>query len=110
MFSAALSNSTVTAAWPCEPLAQLVGAALGDDPAAVEDQHAAAEQLDLGQDVGREQQGVLAAELADQLADGHDLLRIEADGRLVEDQHLRVVEDRRRRARRAGGSPWTACR
>ena len=95
---------------PLQALAQLVGAAFGDDPAAIDDQHPAAEQLDLGQDVGREQQGVLASELADQLADGDDLLRVEPDGRLVEDQDLRVVEDRRRRARPAGGSPSRGCR
>ncbi len=79
---------------PLQALAQLVGAAFGDDPPAVEDQHPSAEQLHLGQDVGREQQRVLAAELPDQLADGDDLLRIEPDGRLVENQHLRVVQDR----------------
>ncbi len=37
---------------------------------------------------------MLPAELADELANGDDLLRIEADGRLVEDQHLGVVQDR----------------
>ena len=36
----------------------------------------------------------LAGETLDQVAGLHDLLRVEAGGRLVEDQHLGVVQDR----------------
>ena len=37
---------------------------------------------------------MVAREALDQVAGLHDLLRVEAGGRLVEDQHVRVVEDR----------------
>ena len=40
----------------------------------------------------------LAAEALDELARLDDLLRVEAGRRLVEDQHVRVVEDRLREA------------
>ena len=100
--------SRATCALPT--LAQLVGAALGDDPAAVDDQHAPAEQLDLGQDVGREQQRVLLAR-ARGSARGW---RRSASGRgRPSARRAPAPWDRggsRRRDRRAGGSPSRACR
>ena len=49
---------------------------------------------DLGQDVRAEDDRVIAGELLDQLARFDDLLRVEAGGRLVEDQHVGVVDER----------------
>src|SRR5262249_44919283 len=83
---------------------QLLERPVDHDAPAVDDQHAPADRLDLGEDVRREDHGApaLAAALArqtrDQSADLADLDRIEADGRLVEDQHGRVVHDRLRQA------------
>ena len=74
-----------------------------DDLAAVADQdHALTDRLDLGQDVRREDHRVLLLarrrrrQSGDQRADLADLDRVEADGRLVEDQHRRIVHDRLR--------------
>ena len=50
--------------------------------------------LHFGQDVGAEDDGVVAGEAVDQLADFDDLLGIEAGGGLVEDQDVGVVDDR----------------
>jgi len=80
-------------------LAQLLDRRVERLPAAVHDDHAAADRLDLGQDVRREDHGARLAfararELADQRADLADLDRVEADGRLVEDHHGRIVHDR----------------
>ena len=64
------------------------------DPAPGDDDHPAADRLDLGHDVGREQDRVPVAQLADQGADLADLDRVEAGGRLVEDQDVGVVDHR----------------
>ena len=53
---------------------------------------------DLGQDVRAQDDRVIAGELLDQLARLDDLLRVEAGGRLVEDQHVGVVDQRLREA------------
>ena len=79
-------------------LAQALRSALADDLAAIEDQHPAAQQFDLGEDVGRQQQRPLGPEVSDQLPNGDDLPGIETDGGLVEHQHSRTVEDRRGQA------------
>ena len=49
---------------------------------------------DLGQDVGRQDHRVLAGQRLDERADLGDLLGVEPDGRLVEDQHVRVGDQR----------------
>ena len=79
---------------PEQPAGQVLGRVLGDHPALVDDHHPAAGHRDLGQDVGREHDRVAAGERADQLAGLDDLLRVEAGRRLVEDQHVGVVQDR----------------
>src|SRR5262249_5182707 len=49
---------------------------------------------DLGQDVGAENDGVLAGKVVDELAGLDDLLGVEAGGGLIEDQNVRVVNER----------------
>ncbi len=83
---------------PLRARPQLRRRAFGDQLAAIDDHHPLAQELDLGQDVGRQQQGALTAEVADQIANRDDLTRVETHGRLIEDQHLRAVEDCRREA------------
>ena len=67
-------------------------------PSLVDDDDALAGLTDLGKDVRAQDDRVVAAELLDQPARLDDLLRVEAGGRLVEDQHLGVVEQRLREA------------
>ena len=62
--------------------------------ALVDDDDALAGLRDLGQDVRAEDDRVVAGEAPDQLARLDDLLRVEAGGRLVEDQHVGVVNQR----------------
>ena len=59
-----------------------------------DDDHPAADGLDLRHDVRREQDRVPVAQLADQGADLADLDRVEAGRRLVEDQDVGVVDHR----------------
>ena len=66
----------------------------GEEPAVVDDGHAAADQRRLGEDVRAEQDGVVGPEGADHLARLLDLARIEAGSGLVEEQHLRRSEER----------------
>ena len=74
-----------------------------DDLAAIADQdHAPTDGLDFGQDVRREDHGVLLLarrrrrQTGDQGPDLANLERIEADGGLIENQHRRSVHDRLR--------------
>ena len=80
------------------------------DPPLVDDDDPLAHLLDLGQDVRREQHRVLAAEFPDGVERLADLHRVEARGRLVEDQDGRIGEHARRPGRRAGGNPSKASR
>ena len=76
-------------------LLNLARRADGDDAALVDDGHAVAELLGLLDVVGGEQDGaLLAAEVLHQLVNLQARLRIEAGRRLVEEQHLRIVEER----------------
>ena len=68
----------------------------GYDLAAVDDDDSMTGLLDLRQNVGREHHRVLAGQIFDQLANFMDLLRIEADRRLVENQHRRIIQQRLR--------------
>ena len=72
----------------------LLGGAVGDEPALVDDQHPTAGDLDLRQDVRGQDDGARLAEPADQAADLDDLVRIEPVGGLVEDEQLRRVQQR----------------
>ena len=78
--------------------AQLLGRAVGDDPAAVDDDRARAGGVDFLEDVGRKDDRLLLPELADQVAHLVLLVRIEAVGGLVHDQHLGIVDQRLREA------------
>src|SRR5262249_43383801 len=69
-------------------------ALLKHHPAGIDDHDAIADLRDLGQNMGREYDRVLTRESVDQPAYLVDLSRIEADGRLVEHQHRRIVDER----------------
>jgi hypothetical protein len=73
--------------------AQVGGGALGDDAALVDDEHAVAGDLDFGQDVGGDDDRHAAAQAGDEVAHDEDLMRVEADGGLVHDDHGRFGED-----------------
>ena len=77
-----------------ELLHEAVERAGGDDPPAVDDDHTLAHHRHLGQDVRREDDRVGAGQRLDELPDADDLLGIEPDRRLVEDQHLRIGDER----------------
>ena len=62
------------------------------DPPFVDDDHARASHLDLGQNVGRKQNRVLFAQILDQLPHLADLIRIEADRRFIQNQQIRFVQ------------------
>ena len=66
----------------------------------------AADRLDLGHDVRREQDRVPLAQLADQGADLADLDRVEPGRRLVEDQDVGVVDHRLGQPDALADSPW----
>jgi hypothetical protein len=70
------------------------GLAIEDDPAIVDEQDATGDRLDLLKDVGRDQDRFRLPQVADQLADPPDLVRVEPAGGLVEDQDLGVVQER----------------
>ena len=55
--------------------------------------HLLASLLHFGQDVGAQDDGVVARQAANQLAGFIDLLGVEAGGRLVENQDVGVVDD-----------------
>ena len=73
---------------------QVVQPLVHRDPAPGDDDHPAADRLDLRQDVGRQQDGVPLTQVADQRADLEDLDRVQARCGLVEDQDRRIVQHR----------------
>ena len=77
-----------------EHLAPQVGRRpLRDDVVAlVDDEHPVAGHLDLGQDVARYEDRHAAPQAGDQVADDQDLVRVEADRRLVHDDDRRLGE------------------
>ena len=80
-------------------LQELRLAALRDDPAVADHDEVVGDHLDLVQQVRREQHGAaLVGVVAEQVAHPADAGRVESVGRLVEDQHLRVADQR-------GGDP-----
>ena len=74
-------------------LLEFLRRAVGDDLAAVDDDGARAGGLDFLQDVGGENDRLLLAHPLDQLADLVFLVRVQAVGGFVQDQHLRIVND-----------------
>src|SRR6185295_724623 len=81
---------------PAQTRGQVVGGVDRDDPALVDDDDALTGLRDLGQNVRAENDRVIAGELLDQLAGLDDLFRVEAGRRLVEDEDVRVVDERLR--------------
>ena len=72
---------------------QLGLGALGDDPAVADHDQVVGDDLDLVQQVRGEQHGAaLVGVAAEQVAHPADAGRVEAVGRLVEDQHLGVAD------------------
>src|SRR5262245_45451677 len=74
-------NANTLAAF--ELCSQVLGRVDGGDAALVDNDHAVAGHLDLGQDVRREDDRVLPGQIFDQAADFLDLVRVESDGRFV---------------------------
>ncbi len=72
------------------------GSIVGDDPTASDDDGARADRLDLFQNVGRDHDDLVLRHLVDQDTDFLLLIRIEAVGGLVQDQHRRVTDHRLR--------------
>ena len=70
--------------------------AVEQDPAVVDDDHPPAQRLDVGHVVAGEQHGraVALVVLGDERADALLHRHVEADRRLVEEQHLRPVQQR----------------
>ena len=68
--------------------------ALRDHPALVDDEDPVAGHLDFRQDMAGDDHGHPAAQARDQVADDQDLVGIQADGRLIHDDHRRLGEDR----------------
>ena len=84
---------------------QLVEPALVDDPAFADDRDPVAELLDLGQQMAREQdRDPLAGQAADEVAHVAHAGRVEAGGRLVEQEQLRMRAGAPRRSRAAAAS------
>ena len=77
-------------------LRQSVGVQLLQQPALVDDADAGGQPVHLGEDMARHEHrhAVVPRQLRQVLADLHDTRRVEAVGRLVEDQQLRLVEQR----------------
>src|SRR5690606_37372080 len=67
-----------------------------DNPPPVDDGDAVAKLLGFGEDVRAQQDGAALAQRMNQAANVLHLLRVEADGWLVENQHFRVVDERLR--------------
>ena len=70
----------------------------GHQLALADDDDALAGVLHFAEDVGAENDGVVAGEVLQQLADFDDLLGVEAGSGLIEDQHIGVVDDGLRQA------------
>ncbi len=73
---------------------QLLRRAIGDDFSAIDDHRAGARGIDLFENVRGKQNALRGAESLDQLADFVLLIRIEAIGGLIENQHLGIVQKR----------------
>ena len=77
-----------------EPALDVGDAALSEDLAAVDDRDRGAQLLELGEDVAADEDRLAQrAQLAEELAQLDPRPRVEAGRRLVEEQHLRVVDE-----------------
>ena len=86
----------MTAPACCGALFQFVGRAIGDDLAAIDDDRARTSGLDFFENVGRENDRLRFAHLANQSSHFMFLIGIEAVGRLIHNQNLGIVNDRLR--------------
>ena len=77
---------------------QRIRCAVRHKTAVVHDNHALAHGLHFGQDVGGQNNRVVSAEALDEVADLDDLLRVKADGGLVQNEDRRVAEQSLRNA------------
>ena len=68
------------------------------DLALVDDDDALTDRSHLREDMRREDDRMLAGEILDQIADLHDLRRVKADRRLIENEEFRIAEQRLRKA------------
>jgi len=75
-------------------LAEIVDRPLGDEHPFGDHQRTVTRRFDLGEDVAREEHGVIAAELAYERPHVSNLIGVEPGGRLVEDQDLRPRHER----------------
>ena len=67
---------------------------LGRHLAVMDDHHAVADDVDLGEDVGAEDNGVVPPEISDHIADLDNLARVEARGGLVQDENGGIADER----------------
>ena len=74
-------------------LLQIINGVIGFDLAVVDDDDAVADSTDLAQNVGTQDNGVVPPQIQDQVADFHQLCRVQTNGRFVEDQHLDVAQE-----------------
>src|SRR5262249_43276408 len=88
--SAKFQEHSPTTGCPCPQVRNGVGS---DELALINDDDPFAGLFDFGKDVRAEDDGVIPAKALDQIASFVDLLGVEAGSRLVEDQHIRVVND-----------------
>ena len=102
------STCTYIVSVAAQPGREVVGRVDGHDAAFVDDDDALTGLGDLGKDVRAQDDRVIAGEVLDQLPSFDDLLGVEAGGRLVEDQHVGVVDERLREADALRDSPSTA--
>ncbi len=75
---------------------QRFGRTVGDHPSVIDDENPLADGFDFGQDVGRQDHGVVLSELGNELTNLDDLVGIETDGGFIEDEHRRLVNERAR--------------
>ena len=87
-------NSHRHRAGEIRPLLQFCRGAVGDDLAAIDDDRARTSRLDFLEDVGRKNDRLCSRPSAGSGAHFVLLVRIEAVGRFVQNQHVRIVDDR----------------
>ncbi len=75
-----------------EVLAQFADRSVVDQPAFVDEHHAAGDRLDFLQNVRRQQNRLAFAQAADRVADVANLVGIRAGRRLVQNQHVGLVQ------------------
>ena len=92
------ATSTSTDSTPRARFCRLLHRIGGHHLAFVDDDHLLAGLLDFRQDVGAQNDGVIAGKALDQIARLVDLLGVETRGRLVENQYVGIVNDGLRQA------------